>query len=105
VTELLIAIVVAGVLTFLTRLSFIGFLADREAPALVARALHFVPPAVLTAIVFPELLIHDGGINASPGNLRLLAGMIAIAVAWRYKRILLTIVVGMATLWALQAFS
>jgi branched-subunit amino acid transport protein len=64
-----------------------------------------VPPAVLTAIFFPELLITDGSLNISLGNGRLIAGSLAIVVAWRTKNVILTIVVGMLTLWIFQAIT
>jgi len=95
-------VIVAGVLTFLIRLSFISLLASWEMPPLAQRALSFVPPAVMTAIVFPELLVRDAHLAVSMDNLRLIAGVIAILVAWRFKKILPTIVVGMAALWLLQ---
>jgi branched-subunit amino acid transport protein len=93
----------AGVLTFLTRLSFI-WLFDRVAmPNILRRALRFVPPAVLSVIIFQELLIRDGRLAISLDNSRLLAGMVAILIAWRTRSPLLTIAVGMATLLTLNA--
>jgi len=96
------ALAVAGLLTFATRLSFIALLGRVETPPLLARALRFVPPAVLSAIVFPELLVRQGRIDASLQNFRLLAGLAALVVAWRSRSVLLTIAVGMAALWGLQ---
>lgn len=91
-----------GLFTFGYRLSFIMF-ADRLrlAPGL-RRALRFVPIAALTAIIAPELLMHNGALLIGPSNLRLIAGLIATLVAWRTRNVLWTIVVGMGTLWLLQ---
>ncbi len=100
--NLWLVVIVAGVLTFLIRLSFISLLANWGMPPLVQRALGFVPPAVMSAIVFPELLVRDSQFAASMDNHRLIAGAIAILVAWRFKKIMPTIVVGMAALWLLQ---
>jgi branched-subunit amino acid transport protein len=91
-----------GLVTFLIRLSAIGLLGGTEMPPLVRRALRFVPPAVLSAIIFPELLRPGGTLDISLGNLRLLAGLLAALVAWRTKNVVLTIAVGMAVLWILQ---
>ena len=66
------------------------------------RALHYVPPAVLSAIIFPELLYPANHLDLSLGNTRLLAGMIAILVAWYTKNTLLTILAGMIALFILQ---
>ena len=93
----------AGLVTFGIRLSFIELLGKIELPPPLRRALRFVPPAVLTAIIFPELLLHDGSLNISLGNPRLLAGLLAVLVAWRTKNAVLTILVGMAALYLLQA--
>jgi branched-subunit amino acid transport protein len=66
------------------------------------RALHYVPPAVLSAIIFPELFYDSSTLDLSLGNTRLLAGIIAILVAWYTKNILLTILAGMIALLILQ---
>ena len=92
-----------GIVTFGTRLVPIVLLGRIEIPLVVQRALRFVPPAVLTAIVVPELLYRNNQIDLSLANLRLLAGLIAIVVAWRTKNPLLTIGIGMLALWVLSA--
>lgn len=93
----------AGLATFATRLSFIALLGHGETPLLLRRALRLVPPAVLSALVFPDLLVRDGAADLSPGNLRLVAGLVAVGVALRWRNVLLTIGAGMAALWTLQA--
>ena len=95
-------IIVAGILTYATRLSFILLYGKINMPVLVERSLRFVPPAVLTAIFFPELLLDGGELYISFANARLLAGTLAIVVAWRTKSVTYTIVIGMLTLWVLQ---
>lgn len=97
-----LTIIAAGILTYATRLSFILFYGQIRMPSLMERALRFVPPVVLTAIFFPELLLDDGNLFLSFGNARLLAGMLAIVVAWRTKNVVYTIVIGMFALWILQ---
>lgn len=88
-----------GLATFLTRLSFILLVGRREIPVWLRRSLRFVPPAVLTAIIVPELLISGGHLNISLGNERLLAGLLAVLVAWKTRNTILTILVGMVALW------
>lgn len=46
-----------GLLTFGMRLSFIYLLGRVDVPEAVRRALRFVPPAVLSALILPELLM------------------------------------------------
>mgnify|MGYP001429841961 CR=1 FL=1 len=93
-----------GLVTYAIRLFPILALARRPLPPRLRQALRFVPAAVLSAIVFPELLRPGGGWALTPGNDRLLAGLLAIGVAWFSKNVLLTIAAGMAALWLLQAF-
>lgn len=93
----------AGLVTFATRLSFIALLGKVEVPPLLTRALRFVPASVLSAIIFPELLVRDGAVDLSTGNLRLLAGGLAVVVALKTRSVAWTIASGMAALWALQA--
>ena len=92
-----------GLVTFGIRLVPIVLLGRIEIPLIVQRSLRFVPPAVLTAIIVPELLYRNNQIDVSLTNVRLLAGLIAIVVAWRTKNALITIGVGMIALWVLSA--
>src|SRR5512139_1318821 len=91
----------AGLATYAIRLSFILLIGVRKPPEMAQRALRFVPPAVLTAIFVPEMVLPRGQIDLSLGNTRLVAGAIAIIVAWRTKNVFLTILVGMGVLWLL----
>lgn len=95
----------AGLLTYLTRLSFIALLDRWRLPPLVQRALRFVPPAVLSAIIFPELFISGGAMNLTLSNFRLLAGLVAALVGWKTRNILLTIASGMAVLYLMQGLN
>ena len=92
-----------GLVTYAIRLSLIVLIGRVNLPPIIQWALCLVPPAVLSAIIFPELLMPAGTLNLSFGNLRLLAGALAAAVAWRTRNVLLTIGVGMVALWVLQA--
>jgi branched-subunit amino acid transport protein len=103
--EIWLTIVLAGILTFLIRLSFIFLLGRWQPPGWLGRALRFVPPAVLSAIIFPEVLMHGGELDLAVGNLRLWAALIAVLVAWRTRSVLLTIAAGMAGLYLLTWLS
>lgn len=100
--SLWLIIILGGLITFAIRLSFILFWGRLNVPDWLQRALRFVPPAVLTAIIFPELLIREGSLDVSMTNPRLVAGAIAILVGLKTKNMILTILVGMAALWLLQ---
>lgn len=89
--------------TFALRFSFIYFFGKVDMPGWLRRALRFVPPSVLAALVFPALTYPNGALDLSLGNVDLLAGIGAALVAWRTKNVLWTIVVGMVLFWVLQA--
>jgi len=87
-----------GVLTFGMRMSFIYLFGRFEIPATVKRALRFVPPAVLSALIAPALFLPNNSLDLRFSNFRLVAGVVAILVAWRTKNTLLTILAGMTAL-------
>jgi branched chain amino acid efflux pump len=99
-----LVMLLGGLITFLIRFSFIYLFGRFEIPETIRKALRYVPPAVLSAIIFPELFLHDGAINLSLENTRLLAGLIAILVAWFSKNTLVTILAGMVALFLLKLF-
>jgi branched-subunit amino acid transport protein len=97
-----LVMLLGGVLTFGMRMSFIYLFGRFEIPALVKRALRFVPPAVLSAMIAPALFMPNNKLGLGLDNHRLLAGSVAILVAWRTKNTMLTILAGMAALLILQ---
>ena len=97
-----LVMLVGGVLTFGIRFSLIYLFGKLHIPETVRRSLHYVPPAVLSAIIFPELFLKDGELYFSIDNVRLLAGLVAVGVAWFSKNTLVTIIAGMVALFLLQ---
>ena len=94
-----------GLITYLIRLSLF-LLPDRVVlPPWLLRALRYVPAAVLSAIIFPELFLPNGALDISLGNERLLAGLVAIVIAWRTRNVFVIVAAGMIALWLLQAYS
>ncbi len=96
-------ILAGGLLTYLIRLFFILVYGRMKMPELMRRALRFIPPAVLSAIIFPELFIRAGRMDITGANPRLWAGLLAALVAWKTRNAVLTIVTGMGVLLLLQA--
>jgi branched-subunit amino acid transport protein len=88
--------------TFLLRGSFILILGENTIHPMVGRALRFVPAAVLSALVVPEVVTRHDTVLISPTNPQLVAGIVAGLVAWRSKSVVLTILVGMIVLWVLE---
>lgn len=92
-------VLIAGMalVTFAVRYPVLVLVGKIPLPERVFRALRYVPPAVLAAIVVPAVLMPDGQtIEFSPTNSYLVAGIVAGLISWRTKNLTLTIVIGMA---------
>ena len=62
-----------------------------------------MPPAVLTAIVVPAIVVQDDSLWLGWQNPRLIGAIAALVIGFWHKNLLLTIVIGMATFWLWQA--
>lgn len=99
-------LMIAGMalVTFGVRYPVLALVGKIQLPPTILRALKYVPPAVLAAIILPEVLFHgDQSIDISLTNSYLIAAVVAVLVAWRTKNLLLTIVLGMLALWGWRA--
>lgn len=94
-------ILVVGALNYLSRLSFIAFFARRSMPPLLARALRYVPAAMLTALILP-MVVDVTPQGLAPHAPKVAAAVIATALAWFKLGTLWTLGVGMASLWLLN---
>lgn len=99
---LLLAMAACGLVTFLIRLSFIA--GGRWLPqgARFQALLRYVPPAVLAALIAPEIFMRPQGLVLGPDNPRLWAAAVAVLVAFATRSVLATIAAGMLALWGLQ---
>ena len=93
---------VMGAATLALRASFLLAQDRLTLPPLLKRALLYVPPAVLAALVAPALF-EPSGAAVGPLDARLVAGAAATAVAWWSKNVLATLATGMSVLWGLTA--
>jgi branched-subunit amino acid transport protein len=102
VSDIWVAILLAGVGTYAMRASFLVF-AHRlvDVPPGIQRLLRQIPPAALASIVVPALLRPEGHVDLT--HPRLAAGIVAAVVAWKTRNIALTLVVGMAVVVLLEA--
>ena len=97
-----LVMLLGGLITFSMRFSLIYLFGRFHIPQAMRRALHYVPPAVLSALIFPALFLPDDVLDLSANNHHLWAGLIAIGVAWFSKNTLLTILAGMLAFFLLQ---
>lgn len=95
-------IVSLSLLTFLLRGAFLVFGSNLTLPASFDRIFRYIPAAILAAFVGPAFVKNDGVLDYSLTNPYLLAGLVAIVIAARTKSILITLVIGMISLWAFR---
>lgn len=89
--------------TFAARYPVMVIVGRIQLPDRVFRALRFVPVAVLTAIIVPELFMRDNQLSITLGNAYLVGGIVAVVVSWKFRNLLLTIVIGMTTFFLWRA--
>jgi branched-subunit amino acid transport protein len=89
-------------ITFLMRYSLFAW-PNLRFPPLVRQGLHYVPTAVLTAIVVPGMLLPDGAHwQLSLDNAYLLAGIVSIGIAAFSRHLLATIGGGLLVFFLLR---
>ena len=98
----LVAIILAGLLTYAIRASFL-VVAGRmtQLPAIVATVLRMIPAAALAALVLPGLLRPDAG-GVDPINSIAAGGVAAVLVSLWKRNIGLSLAAGMAVVLATQ---
>jgi len=96
---LLLSMAACGLATFLIRLSFIAFGHHLPNDPRFTAALRYVPPAILGALIAPEIFALNGSVSLAPDNPRLWAALVARLT----RSVLATIAAGMLVLWMVQA--
>lgn len=81
--------------TFSVRYVLFGVAGKVRFPPWLTTGLSFVPPAVLTAIIVPAVLLPRGELWLQSDNPWLLAGVFAALVSFWRRDLLTTIVAGM----------
>ena len=97
-----IIMIVTGILTFAMRFVMLSGVAPQKLPAAFGEALGFVPITVLTAIIMPAVLMGEDNSIMVMDNARLPAAIIAVIVALISRSVVMTISVGLGTLWLLS---
>ena len=81
--------------TYLPRLLPTLFLSGRNLRPVIVSWLRLVPPAVLAAMLVPSLLVREDQFDFGTDNLFLMAALVAFPVAWKWKSLSATVLVGM----------
>ena len=91
-----------GLVAFFTRAIFVLPGSHLRLPATAERVLRYAPAAALMAIIVPDLALTQNVVSISMHNPRLVAGLVAFALAAATRSILATIAGGMTVLLLLR---
>ncbi|NEQ50357.1 MAG: AzlD domain-containing protein [Leptolyngbya sp. SIO3F4] len=81
--------------TFLIRYPLLAMSDRITLPPKLMQALNYVPPAVLTAIIIPAVLLEDNSLWLRLDNPRLIGALVTLGIGLWKKNLLLTILAGM----------
>lgn len=92
-----------GAVTFLPRWVPILFLSRRRLPLVVIEWLDLIPAAILSALLAPVLFTRGDPRVFSPMQIEVWVALPTFLVAWRFKSLGTTVLVGMFLYWAAEA--
>ncbi len=95
----LLSIIVAGILTYLTRMTMVTLVDRRLLGAKLKQVLGYVPAAVFPAIIFPAIFFNDYGDLIEISNPKIYGAIVAIVVGYLSRNIIATIFSGLASYW------
>ena len=99
-----LSIIIAGVLTYLTRMTMIVLVRRDMLGAKIKAVLEYVPSAVFPAIIFPAIFINDYGLFVEINDPKIFGAIVAVIVGYFSKNIISTILAGLLSYWFLIFF-
>tara|TARA_B100001175_G_scaffold265225_1_gene235498 strand:+ start:1090 stop:1401 length:312 start_codon:yes stop_codon:yes gene_type:complete len=94
-----ISISIAGVITYLTRMTMITIISRDMLNDKIKQILSYVASAVFPAIIFPGVFLHDYGNFIEINDPKLFGALIAIVVGFFSKNVVATILSGLISYW------
>ncbi|MDC3175563.1 AzlD domain-containing protein [Candidatus Pelagibacter sp.] len=94
-----ITIIIAGVLTYFTRMTMIAIVRRDLLGDQIKEVLTFVPSAVFPAIIFPAIFLNDYGSYIELYDPKIFGAIIAILVGYFSKNVVATIFSGLLSYW------
>ena len=92
-------VLIAGVVTFLTRYSMITFVNPKILSKTSKKVLKYVPSAVFPAIIFPAIFLDQEGYFLNSNSPQIWGFLIAVIFGYLFNNIILTIVSGLVSFW------
>ena len=97
----LTAIIFAGILTYLTRMTMIALISRDMLGDKIKAVLEYVPSAVFPAIIFPGIFINDFGTFIEMNDPKIFGAIVAILVGYFSRNVIATILSGLSSYWVI----
>ena len=94
-----LSIIIAGILTYLTRMTMITLVDRRILGTKLKQVLGYVPSAVFPAIIFPAIFFNDYGNLIELTDPKIYGAIVAIVVGYLSRNIIVTIFSGLISYW------
>ena len=95
------SIIIAGVLTYFTRMTMIALINRDMLGDRIKAVLAYVPSAVFPAIIFPGIFINDYGAFIEMNDPKIFGALVAILVGYFSRNVIATILSGLFSYWIL----
>ena len=95
------SIIIAGVLTYFTRMTMIALINRDMLGDRIKAVLAYVPSAVFPAIIFPGIFINDYGAFIEINDPKIFGAVVAILVGYFSRNVIATILSGLFSYWIL----
>ena len=99
-----ISIIIAGILTYFTRMTMIALVSRDMLGDRIKAVLAYVPSAVFPAIIFPAIFINDYGSFIEMNDPKIFGAIVAIVVGYFSKNVIATILSGLISYWIILFF-
>ena len=99
-----LSIIIAGILTYFTRMTMIALVRRDMLGDRIKAVLAYVPSAVFPAIIFPAIFINDYGNFIEMNDPKIFAAIVAIVVGYFSRNVIATILSGLISYWIILFF-
>ena len=96
-----LSIIIAGILTYFTRMTMIALVNRDMLGDKIKAVLEYVPSAVFPAIIFPGMFLNDYGAFIEINDPKIFGALVAILVGYFSRNVIATILSGLFSYWIL----
>ena len=94
-----VKMIIAGVVTFLTRFLLINLIKKDSLSERTKIVLSYVPSAVFPAIIFPAIFLSSNGTFIIDHNAKIIGAITAVLIGYLRRNVVTTIILGLLVYW------